>query len=189
MGQLRNLDFSQFNLDVYVETGTGIGITLSKAIPHFEKCFSVDIDAELVSRARITFPTATIDHSLSTSALEKWLQYDISIDSTVFFFLDAHFPGADYRGEIYDISKPNAVPLQDELKLIKKYRPYSKDIIICDDARLYTLGYFEHGNVEYLQIPGGYQFILDLFPDDPVYLYNYEEGYFVIDRRFKKEIT
>lgn len=189
MGQLRNLNFEHYNLDVYVETGTGVGITLSKAILYFQKCFSVDIDADLVSRARTTFPTATIEHSLSTSALEKWLQNDIPTDATVFFFLDAHFPGADYKGQPYDIFKTNAIPLKDELTLIKKYRPHSKDIIICDDARLYTLGNFEHGNVEWLQIPGGYKFILDLFPDDPVYLYGYEEGYFVIDRRFKKEIT
>lgn len=183
MGYLRNFDFTNYNLDIYVETGTGIGVTLSKAYQYFQKCYSVDLDVEMALQAQTRFPNATIANSISTDALEDWLSNNIDRDYNIFFFLDAHFPGADYRGKKYDISAPNAVPLQEELSIIKKYRPNSKDLIVCDDARIYTLGQFENGNVEWLQVPGGYKFVYDLFPNDTIYLDNSEEGYIVIDRR------
>ena len=99
MGTLRDFNLANYNCDVYVETGTGIGGTLSKAIPHFKKCYSVDMDQDCVSNARNKFPTATIANELSTTALERWLKDDLSQDQTVLFFLDAHFPGSDYRGQ------------------------------------------------------------------------------------------
>lgn len=187
MGQLKNFNFQDYNLEIYVETGTGMGGTLSKAIPHFKKCFSVDIDSEFAENARRKFSNAQIENSLSVDALEKWLKNDLDPESSVFFFLDAHFPGADYRGEKYDVTKPNSVPLKEELTLIKNYRPNSKDLIVCDDARIYTLGQFEHGNVEWLQVPGGYKFIYDLFPNNSISLDYSEEGYIIIDRRIQIE--
>jgi ADP-heptose:LPS heptosyltransferase len=183
MGTLRDFDLANYNCDVYVETGTGFGGTLSKSIPHFKKCYSVDMDLECVSSARNTFPTANIVHGLSTAALEQWLKYELSLDETVLFFLDAHFPGSDYRGKPYDISAPDAVPLEQELRLIKKYRPNANDVIICDDARIYTIAEFENGNTEWLQVPGGYQFVYDIFPDATIRLTLSEEGYIIIDRR------
>jgi ADP-heptose:LPS heptosyltransferase len=183
MGTLRDFNLADYNCDVYVETGTGVGGTLSKAIPHFKKCYSVDMDLNCVSSARNRFPTATIANELSTTALERWLKDNLSMDETVLFFLDAHFPGSDYQGQPYDVSAPNAVPLEQELRLIKKYRPNAKDVIICDDARIYTIAEFEHGNTEWLQVPGGYQFVYDIFPDASVNLTLSEEGYIVIDQR------
>lgn len=183
MGTLRDFDLADYNCDVYVETGTGVGGTLSKAMSNFKKCYSVDMDQECVSRARDRFPTATIAHGLSTAALEQWLKDDLSLTETVLFFLDAHFPGSDYLGKPYDVSAPNAVPLEEELRLIKKYRPNANDVIICDDARIYTIAEFEHGNTEWLQVPGGYQFVYDIFPDATIRLTTSEEGYIIIDRR------
>jgi hypothetical protein len=183
MGILRDFDLAKYNCDVYVETGTGAGGTLSKAMPHFKKCYSVDMDLDCVSNARNRFPSATIAHDLSIAALEQWLKHDLSSAETVLFFLDAHFPGSDYRGEPYDVSAPNAVPLEQELRLIKKYRPNANDVIICDDARIYTIAEFEHGNTEWLQVPGGYQFVHEIFPDANIKLTMSEEGYIIIDRR------
>ena len=183
MGTLRDFDLADYNCDVYVETGTGAGGTLSKATPHFKKCYSVDMDLGCVNSAKNRFPTATIAHNLSTRALEQWLRDELASTETVLFFLDAHFPGSDYHGKPYDVSAENAVPLEQELRLIKKYRPNAKDIIICDDARIYTIAEFEHGNTEWLQVPGGYQFVYDIFPDATVRLTLSEEGYIIIDRR------
>ena len=183
MGTLRDFDLADYNCDVYVETGTGAGGTLSKATPHFKKCYSVDMDLGCVNSAKNRFPTATIAHNLSTRALEQWLRDELASTETVLFFLDAHFPGSDYHGKPYDVSAENAVPLEQELRLIKKYRPNAKDIIICDDARIYTIAEFEHGNTEWLQVPCGYQFVYDIFPDATVRLTLSEEGYIIIDRR------
>lgn len=183
MGTLRNFQLETYGCDVYVETGTGRCTTLAKAMPHFSKCFSVDMDPRMVQDARARFPNATIVESLSVDALESWLKNDLAQSDRVFFFLDAHFPGADFYGEKHDVTVPNAVPLKEELELIQKYRPNCKDLIVCDDARIYTVDQFEAGNVEWLQVPGGYQFVYDLFPTARIILTHEEEGYIIIDRR------
>ena len=67
------------------------------------------------------------------------------------FWLDAHYPGKDpyYQKALddglkinyheYDFDASNILlPLKKELALIRKYRSSCKDIIICDDARVYT---------------------------------------------------
>jgi len=183
MGFLRDFNLREYGCSVYVETGTGQGTTLSKAIPCFDRCYSVDIDENTVATARDRFQSAIIVHALSTIALEQWLQNDLSPNETVLFFLDAHFPGSDYSGVPYSVSAPNAVPLEEELALIKKYRPNSKDVIVCDDARIYTIANFEAGNTEWLQVPGGYQFVYNIFPNAKISLTLSEEGYIIIDRR------
>ena len=183
MGSLRDFKLGEYGCNVYVETGTGHGGTLSRAIPNFSRCYSVDMDEGMVYSARNKFRGATIDIGLSTEILEKWLKSSLSPDDRVFFFLDAHFPGADYRGARYDVNAPNAVPLREELELIKKYRPNGKDIIVCDDARIYTIANFENGNAEHLQVPGGMSFVTEIFPNAEIKLTMEEEGYIIIDKR------
>jgi len=183
MGTLRDFNLADYGCNVYVETGTGRCVTLSKAIPHFAKCYSVDMDDTMVQAARDRYPSAVIAHSLSVEALESWLKNDLQPEDRVLFFLDAHFPGADFHGAQHDVSVPNAVPLEEELRLIHRYRPNCKDLIICDDARIYTIGPFEAGNVEWLQVPGGSSFIYELFSDARIELTYQEEGYIIIDKR------
>ena len=183
MGSLRDFQLGSYGCNVYVETGTGRCGTLSKAVGRFEKCYSVDIDLAMVEEARVRFPDAVVEHGLSVEVLEQWLVNNLKQEDRVFFFLDAHFPGADYHGEKYDVAAPNAVPLEQELRLIQQYRPNCNDYIVCDDARIYTIGSFEAGNVEWLQVPGGYRFMQDIFPDAQMSLNFSEEGYIIIDKK------
>lgn len=184
MGLLKYFDLSKTGCTRYVETGTGRGISLGKAYPVFAKCYSVDMDEAMVAEARAIYPRATIDIGTSAEILEKWLSCgEIPVAESVLFYLDAHFPGADFRGGAYSVSSENAVPLETELKLIKRYRPDSPDLIICDDARIYMVGPFENGNVEWLQVPGGFSFLNGLFPMQNVSVNFGEEGYLIIDRR------
>lgn len=185
MGQLRDFNLEDYGCNIYIETGTGHGGTLSKALANkkFKDCYSVDMDIELVNRARVLLKHAIIEHALSIVALEKWVS-TLPVDSKILFFLDAHFPGSDYRGAAYDVTAPHAIPLKEELEIIKRYRPDSKDVIICDDARIYTTGPFEGGDVsDWLNVPGGYQFVYDIFPESKIELLYSEHGYIVIDRR------
>jgi hypothetical protein len=184
MGYLRDWNLLSFGCNVYVETGTGLGVSLGKAYSVFNKCFSVDLDPEMVDTALLKFPNAHIEVGESTFILEKWLKSDfLQPNDSVLFYLDAHFPGADFKGAEYNVNAPNAVPLQHELQLIKKYRPNSNDIIICDDARIYTTGPFENGNVNWLQVPGGLDFIKDLFPSSAISIHFAEEGYILINMK------
>lgn len=184
MGHLRNFDLRQYGCNVYVETGTGAGLTLGKAAASsFNRLFSVDMDAHWVNEGRKRFPGAVIENDLSIPALERWLREQLSPQDRVLFFLDAHFPGADYRGAKYDVAAPNAVPLREELELIVKYREGCSDYIICDDARIYMIGPFAHGNTPLVQVSGGLRFVFDMFGQQRVAINYEEEGYIVIDRR------
>lgn len=159
-------------------------MTLGKAsTSSFDRIYSVDMDISWVELARKRFPQAVVDHNLSTPALERWLRDELSPEDRVLFFLDAHFPGADYRGAKYDVAAPNAVPLQEELNLIVKYREGCSDYIVCDDARIYSIGPFAHGNTPWLQVPGGHQFVVEMFGKERVSINYDEEGYILIDRR------
>jgi len=57
------------------------------------------------------------------------------------FFLDAHFPGADFHKCTYEESirfyKQDAFPLENEVKLILANRDVSRDVFIIDDYILY----------------------------------------------------
>lgn len=183
MGSLRDFKLDGYDCNIYVETGTGRCTSLARAVGLFDKCFTVDLDTEMVEQARARFSQVNVVHGLSTEALEQWLKNDLADSDRVFFFLDAHFPGADYHGVKHDVTAPNAVPLEEELRLIKQYRPNCQDFIVCDDARIYTTGHFEHGNTEWLQVPGGYSFIYEIFPDAQISLAYQEEGYIIVDRR------
>jgi hypothetical protein len=108
---------------------------------------------------------------------------NINFIHKVLFFLDAHFPGADFKGSKYNVFAVDAIPLKEELLLIKKYRPNCQDVIICDDARIYVIDDYQNGNVEWLQVPGGMSFVYEIFPDRKINLDLSDEGYIIIGRK------
>lgn len=186
MGSLDRFDLCSYKCNIYVETGTGIARCLTKAVNSncFDHFFSVDLDKELVENAKKMFPFATIENSISTEALEKWLSSKIiADDDNILFFLDAHFPGTDWKGEVPDVSKPNAVPLEEEIKIIKKHRPKGKNYIICDDARIYKPDNYEDGNFEWPLVPNGMSFLYNIFPEYKIQISLWGEGYILIDDR------
>jgi hypothetical protein len=163
MGELNifNLDFfkTDFGCTTYVETGTGIGVCLRHMINYdFQQYYSIDLDGDLIEQAKINFPQDNINfiHDYSTQALEK-LVPTLPIDTPVLFFLDAHFPGADFGKMSYTESitefKQTAFPLIQEINIIQKHRDISKDCFIIDDWKLYdsTLNY-EMPGWEYEQL-------------------------------------
>jgi hypothetical protein len=182
MGILRDFDLSTYACNVYVETGTGVGQSMTKAIPHFNRYYTVDMDPKWTSSIIQKFPFVNAVTDLSIPALEKWLKFDLLPTDRVLFFLDAHFPDADFNGAPYDVHAPNAVPLKEELDLIYHYRKDCNDYIICDDARIYVEGPFQHGNYPKAHLGGGIGFIENLFPNKVAIDWS-EEGYILIDNR------
>lgn len=146
MGQITAFDLQDFidafSLTSYVETGTGEGVSLDYAIEYpFANFYTIDIDGELISsvKERVDKPNVEFIHNYSTKALEELLP---KLDNSgVLFFLDAHFPGADFHKISYEESmrrfREDAFPLQQELEIINKHRANCKDVIIIDDFILY----------------------------------------------------
>jgi FkbM family methyltransferase len=147
MGSLRafnlNQFVSQYGCDIYIETGTGICDCFSHAITYpFTEFYSIDIDGQLIDNAKSMFNQSNMHfiHDYSHLGLEQILT-TIPKEKTILFFLDAHFPGADFHKMTYKESitqfKEDAFPLMKEINVIKKYRDISKDVFIIDDWFLY----------------------------------------------------
>jgi len=160
MGELNifNLQefINKFKCQIYVETGTGIGVCLSHMLQYgFDRHYSIDIDEELILEAKEKFKNKNVEfyNDFSHKALAK-LVPTLPADKVVLFFLDAHFPDADFGKTTYEESirtyKEDAFPLLNEIKTIKEYRDISKDCFIIDDWKLYDPDQaYEFGGWEY----------------------------------------
>jgi hypothetical protein len=180
MGETNIFDLTPYvekhGCKTYFETGTGLGVCLRHALNfNFEKFYSVDLDEELFNAAKNRFVgyPLTLINDYSSKALEQYVP-TLNQDP-VFFFLDAHFPGADFHKMSYEESirtyKEEAFPLHLELQSIKKSRNTDKDVFLIDDFKLYEEGDYEFGGWAYsglqeeLGLVTKSQFIYDLFKD------------------------
>ena len=112
----------------------------------------------------------------STDILEEYVP-QIPQESPVLFFLDAHFPGADFHKCTYEESirehMKDAFPLEEEVQIISKNRDVSKDVFIIDDFILYEEGDYDCINYncvweygwlqEELDLKTNSQFLYDMF--------------------------
>jgi len=145
MGSLNTFDLNdiikKYGLKTFIETGTGMGQSLFYAAQHdFLKFYSIELNQIIYKKVSRIFNADYINiiHGESAKELPKILKL-INNDPAL-FFLDAHFPsGADFElGNYSDYSKDDFwIPIINDLKIIKEYRPLNKDIIIIDDLRLF----------------------------------------------------
>ena len=140
--------FKEFNIENYVETGTGQGISLTYALKYpFKKLYSIDIDEELIKTAKEKFndPRLELVHNYSTNGIYEIVQN--TKDIPTIFFLDAHFPGADFGKMSYEESirtfNETAFPLKEEIEIIKQYKNFKNDVIIIDDFIIYEEGDYD----------------------------------------------
>ena len=122
MGELSIFNLSEFtdkyNCKTYVETGTGIGDCLQHALKYnFKQYHSIDLDGDLIENAKKKFSQENVNliHNYSTEALKELCPV-LPKEESVLFFLDAHFPGADFHKMSYEESmtefKEQAFPLK-----------------------------------------------------------------------------
>lgn len=152
MGSLRDHNLNdyikKYNLKYYFETGTGAGDCISYALRHnFEEYYTVDIDEDLVTTVYSNLKDINKNINFlvgkSTDILDEYLE-KIPKESPMLFYLDAHFPGADFHKCTYEESirthKDDAFPLEREIEIIFNKRDCSNDVFIIDDLVLYEEG-------------------------------------------------
>mgnify|MGYP001070371232 CR=1 FL=1 len=124
----------------FVETGTGQGHSL-KFMHEFTKgeldsYSTVEIWPSLFEEAVSKFPWANCYSGHSPEAMKLILE-KIPVDEPIIFWLDAHFPGADYGLKPRQQEATDEVwPLESELQVIASFRPKGQDIILIDDHRM-----------------------------------------------------
>jgi hypothetical protein len=195
MGHIKETNVEEYikkyNLKNYIETGTGIGDCLEYIITNFtfSKYYTIEINEKICNSAIFRLQSKKIDlskvnfvNSKSTPALEKILP---DISGNTLFFLDAHFPGADFHlASYFDEKDENIrIPLKKEIETIVRLKnEFEKDVFVIDDLRIYEDGPFEGGNWPLRQQLGseGIEFVYDLLSNTHEVIKNYKsQGYII----------
>jgi len=181
----------RYNLKYYFETGTGKAECLEYALRYpFEEYWTVDIDEDLIEESFNKFKNMSKNINLligkSTEILDEYVP-QIPKESPTLFYLDAHFPGADFQKCTYEESirehKKDAFPLEEEVDVILEKRDISKDVFIIDDLVLYEEGDFECLKVGCVWEYGWLQEELDLKTDSKFLYEKFEKTH-----NFKKDL-
>lgn len=178
MGQLHeaiNFDdvILKYNIQGLIETGTGLGntvINFAQKFPDLE-VWTIESELEIYLQALANlnnFSNVKCFNGISSELLPIVLK-DIKFKDSILFWLDAHFPGADFGLSTYGgtENKDIRLPLELELKLIVENRDVSKDFFVIDDLRVYEDGPFQDGNWADRHLYGGdgVDFIYKLFEE------------------------
>jgi len=199
MGQLSEsilvksvLDF--YNIENFVETGTGAAEVV-RSISNIKgdlNVHTIEIIPEIYEKNTITFKyLSNVNWHLGRSS-EVIPKIIPTLQNNTLFWLDAHFPGADFGlasyGDEQDLDK--RLPLRNELEIIVKERDVSNDVFVIDDLRIYEDGPFESGNWNERSIYGGdgIDFIEKLFEDTHYIVRSYNKQGFIILLPVTKEV-
>lgn len=193
MGQLHeavdlNYIVSNYKIQALVETGTGLGSTVDHFAQRFPdlEVYTIESEGEIYLQAvsnLAKYPNVECFFGTSAESLPSILM-SIQNKDNVLFWLDAHFPGADFGLSTYGGTedKDLRLPLESELRLIVEERDVSSDIFVIDDLRVYEDGPFQDGNWADRLLYGGdgIDFIIELLGATHVIARLYhQQGYVV----------
>lgn len=169
---------------IFIEIGCFYGKSLNFALEiGFDFCYSCDIDQEMINHCNknLNYTNFEIHLTDSVNFLNNLLP-TLNDYESIIFFLDAHLPGNDKKAEYKEIVVTDQTfPLEMELDTIFKHRRDKKDVIICDDLRIYEDGPFTSGIWHERR---RFNLNLDFLKKYPVSVKKYfqDEGYFVLIR-------
>lgn len=156
MGELRFFDLSDtikdYNLNVFIETGTGLGGSVTSILEYntMSEIYSIEIVEDLYKKCVDNFKEYSNVKLINASSYDglKEILPSIPKETNILFWLDAHFPGADFHFTSYESTDNEAlrIPLESEIELIHSLREGCKDVFIIDDLRIYEDGPYEAGN-------------------------------------------
>ena len=170
----------------FVETGTGIGEVVSSVCreDYDLNVHTIEIMEEIYKKNLITYSYLdNVNWHLGKS-------FDIlpeilpTLKGNTLFWMDAHFPGADFGlasyGDVEDMDE--RLPLQKELETIVKNKDVTNDVFVIDDLRIYEDGPFEEGNWPDRKLYGGdgIDFIDDIFEETHYVIKSYVKQGFII---------
>lgn len=123
---------------------------MAKNVDYSVELHSIKCMAELYADAKTKFQTygnVCVWPGYSEDVLPDLLK-GLTTEPTL-FWLDAHFPGADFgMGSYWDENQPIDIklPLKVELETIVNNRDINGDIFVIDDLRMYKHGPYEAGD-------------------------------------------
>ena len=191
--QVKNvLEF--YDIKNFVETGTGAAEVVRSVHNIDDKLniHTIEIIEEIYNKNKVSFSyLKNVNWHLGQSS-EVLPQILPDLEGNTLFWLDAHFPGADFGmasyGDEPDLDK--RLPLKSELELIVKSKNVSNDVFVIDDLRIYEDGSFEDGSwLDRKKYGGdGIQFVDDLFEETHYVVRSYNKQGFIILFPINKDI-
>jgi len=199
MGQLNEAVYTEnvlefYNIQNFVETGTGIAEVVKSVydIDSELNIHTIEIMEQIYKKNKISFSyMENVNWHLGQSS-EVLPEILPTLTGNTLFWMDAHFPGADFGmasyGDEPDLNK--RLPLQSELEIIVKNRDVSNDVFVIDDLRIYEDGPFEGGNWRDRSKYGGdgIDFIDELFEETHYVIKSYNKQGFIILFPVNKDI-
>ena len=174
-----------FGIKNFVETGTGDGSSMDKVLltEIVDNAYGIELDDELYANLEKAYDGIDYMHLYKGYSEDEMANVMDDIDDEpALFWLDAHFPGADYGPAGYgaeeDVNK--RLPMEAELRVMKEKCDLSKDIIFMDDLRIYVDRGYEAGNWDQRKMYGGdgYDFVEELIGDTHVLVEHHgDQGY------------
>lgn len=146
-----NLEFIKnlkeiFNTEIFIETGTYIGNTCSKAALIFNEVHSIELDSGFYKNCLDKFKNHSKVH-LHLGDSKKVLKTLLpTLNGKILFYLDAHWSGDTIRGE-------ENTPILSELKVIKD-SGIKNSIILIDDIRHFQNKYLSEIHLANGKNPG-----------------------------------
>ena len=148
--------FKRYGVRHFVETGSGEGGGISYAIKFpFVSIYSTEILKDQAEKLNQQFSgdgRVTVVGGSSVTTLDLLLPNLNLKGGTILFWLDAHYPGGDLGRNSYDYEQDLdlRLPLEKELETIRRHRLKLgfRDVIICDDLRIYERGPFTSKNLD-----------------------------------------
>lgn len=190
-----------FGIKNFVETGTGDGSGMDKVLMTeiVDNTYGIELNKELYAKLEKAYEDIDYMHLYNGYSKDEMSKVmDDLDDNPTLFWLDAHFPDADYGNAGYGDEK-NAdirIPMEAELRVMKEKRDLSKDLIFMDDLRIYVDRNFTAGNWDQRKLYGGdgYDFVEELIGDTHLLVEHHgEQGYLLafpidVDEEKIKEI-
>jgi hypothetical protein len=175
-----------YNIENFVETGTGAAEVVRSVSNIDEKVniHTIEIIEEIYNKNVFNyskFKNINWHFGQSSEILPQILP---ELSGNTLFWMDAHFPGADFGmasyGDEPDLSK--RLPLQSELEIIVNSRDVSNDVFVIDDLRIYEDGPFEDGCWSDRKKYGadGIDFVEKLFDETHYVIRSYSKQGFII---------
>ena len=168
--QIKNvLDF--YDIKNFIETGTGQAEVVQTVVEADEtlNIHTIEVIPEIYDKNKINFSyLKDVNWHLGTS-FDILPQILPNLKGVALFWMDAHFPGADFGLSSYGDEKDDdkRLPLKKELETIVENRDTTNDVFVIDDLRIYEDGPFESGNWDERSKYGGdgIEFIEKLFDE------------------------
>jgi hypothetical protein len=174
----------QHRLTRFIETGTAHGDGLMTAhhrgFDVFHRLDSIEAHEPTFQAACDRFagcPSVHLHHGPSAEVLRELLLYPFSslqASEPCFFWLDAHFPGADVGAADYAAEADPALrlPLQGELDAIAAAPAIAaRSVILIDDLRIYTGQAWPHARCHLADPPEEWRFGGEPVTDSPAWIF------------------